>query len=324
LESWCSVNRPDLLLYTRTREMPLIATNVWRRIERLGVTTAAIHLDLYVGLERERTIARDPFWAMQHTFTADGDPNSAAVFKKRHINHHWSSPACVSSECVVGKKRREYTYDVVFVGSAGYHPEWPWRTQLTDYLRARYGDKFRHFGNNALEGQTRGLDLNDLYASAKVVVGDSLQLPGHTNYWSDRYFETVGRGGFLIGPKVPGIEKFLTDQEHFVGYNHPRNPHDGLDVADALEGVGQLVDYWLAHPKERKAIQRAGQDHVREHHPRRRSRSWSWGRATTRRPASPTSTRTRTRSPTSSARPGRCSSPPTRSARSRPSTSSNT
>lgn len=266
LERWCVTNKPDLLLYTRTREMPPIATTVWRRIERHGTITASYHLDLYIGLDRARTIARDPFWATQHVFTADGDPKSAEEFRRRRIRHHWSSPAIVSDECVVGKKRREYAYDVVFVGSAGYHQEWPWRGQLTKYLKDRYGEKFRHFGNNALEGQTRGMDLNDLYASAKVVVGDSLHLPGHINYWSDRYFETIGRGGFLIGPNIPGLENFLTDQEHFVAYNHPHNIHDPLDVADALEGVGQLVDYWLAHPKERKAIQKAGQEHVRQHH----------------------------------------------------------
>jgi SAM-dependent methyltransferase len=263
LENWCVINRPDLLLYTRTREMPPIATSVWRRVERLGVVTASIHLDLYVGLERLKTIGRDPFWTTQHVFTADGDPATEVEFKRRRIRHHWSSPAIVSDEAILGKKRKKYDYDVVFVGSAGYHPEWPWRGQLTTFLKDRYGDRFRHFGNSALEGQTRGMDLNDLYASAKVVVGDSLQLPGHSNYWSDRYFETIGRGGFLVGPQVPGLDAFLTPYLHYMPYQHP---NENLSTEEALAKLGSTIDGCLTDPSLRKMIRTEGQKHVREHH----------------------------------------------------------
>lgn len=265
-EQWCAANRPDIAMWTRTRGLPNQASSMWRRLEQIGIDTCSYHLDLYLGLDRERGIERDPFWATHHVFTPDGNKASAAHFKRRHIRHHWMPPAVVSDECVPGTKRDKYAYDVVFVGSEGYHREWPWRGQLVAFLRERYGDKFRHFGNSAPEGQTRGQDLNDLYASAKIVVGDSLNLPGNTHYWTDRYFETVGRGGFLIAPRIEAMNDFLRTHEHYVSYNHPTDRHDPAAVSEALESLGHQIDYWLTQPKERKAIAKAGQEHVRQNH----------------------------------------------------------
>ena len=253
IETWCQREWPDLLMFTRTWGLPT-ATDLWRRLEGIGIVTCSYHLDLYVGLQREAGIETDPFWTTQHVFTPDGDLNSAEFFKSKGINHHWSSPAVVSSECGPGVFDPRFDFDVVFVGSENYHPEWPWRPQLLRFLRARYGDRFRRFSGDQPEGPIRGQDLNNLYATARVVVGDSLCLPGHQNYWSDRFFETVGRGGFLVGPLVPGIKQFLTG-DHMALYN----PGD-------LGHVGALVDYYLAHPDEAKAIARQGQAHVKANH----------------------------------------------------------
>jgi hypothetical protein len=266
VEAWCTEHRPDVLLFTRTHGLPPEAIAMWRRLEALGIRTASYHLDLYVGLDRERGILDDPFWRTQYVFTPDGDPASEEFFQRAGINHHWISPGVVSDECTRGMFRDEYNYDVVFVGSYGYHPEWPWRTQLIDYLANRYGKRFKRFGGDVAPGPVRGQDLNDLYATARVVVGDSLHLPGHTRYWTDRYFETIGRGGFLIAPIIEGLDAFLVDQEHYVGYNHPLVPNDPLSVSDALYGVGDLVDYWLEHPAGREQIATTGQAHVAARH----------------------------------------------------------
>lgn len=263
VEHWCRTHEPDLLMFTRTWGLPKHTTELWRRLEARGIVTCSYHLDLYRGLQREAGIDDDPFWTTQHVFTPDGDPTSAEFFASKGINHHWSPPAVVSDECVPGMWQDKYNYDVVFVGSEGYHPEWPWRGQLISFLRERYGDRFRRFGGDCPEGPTRGKDLNDLYATAKVVVGDSLALPGHQNYFSDRYFETVGRGGFLVAPYVEGIGDFLQDGNHYVAYHHPR---DG-DVQAALEEVAVQVDYRLdGHPESRQRIATTGQAHVARHH----------------------------------------------------------
>jgi hypothetical protein len=141
---------------------------------------------------------------------------------------------------------------VAFVGSgAGYHDEWPHRQELLAFLRDTYGDRFAKFGGP--EGPTiRGRDLNDLYASAKVVVGDTLALKGRrTAYWSDRVYETIGRGGFLIMPRISKLVEEIPDLPTF-------------EFGDFGE-LAIHVDYWLAHPEKREALRAKLQAHVREH-----------------------------------------------------------
>jgi len=258
--------RPDLVLFTRTWGLPGEVTRMWREFEELGAVTASYHLDLYVGLQREAGIEDDPFWTTGFVFTPDGDPRSAEFFASKGINHHWLSPAVVSDECFIGDFDSRFDYDVVFVGSEGYHPEWPWRGQLIHHLRERYGPRFRRFGGDTPEGPIRGKALNDLYATARVVVGDSLCLPGHTHYWSDRYFETLGRGGFLIAPEIIGLDQFLTPNAHYVPYRHPQSALAALTDGEALHVVDWLVRWALREDQARRAIQIAGHEHVRANH----------------------------------------------------------
>lgn len=252
-------------MFTRTWGLPDEATGLWRRLEAMGIKTFSYHLDLYVGLKREESVLNDPFWTTQYVFTPDGDPVSEQFFRDHGINHHWLSPAVVSDECVAGDFDRRFDYDVVFVGSYGYHPEWPWRRQLIDYLADRYGDRFKRFGGDVDGGPVRGQALNNLYATARVVVGDSLHLPGHTNYWTDRYFETIGRGGFLIAPKIEGLDDFLTPGVHYMPYEHP-NPEIRWTTDLALDYIGRKVDYALENYAQAEAIKMAGLAHVRNHH----------------------------------------------------------
>lgn len=199
----------DLLLYTRTWGLPdhAAAIAMFRRLEATGVTTASFHLDLYLGLNREATLNGDPFWSTQYVFTPDGDPASAERFEALGIRHVWSPPAVHRAECVMGTPRPEFDHDAVFVGSYPYpHPEWRYRDELVEAVSARYPN----FGRYGANGTTvRNEPLNDLYASARAVVGDSL-CPGFTkpNYWSDRITETLGRGGRLIWPDIPGCLEF--------------------------------------------------------------------------------------------------------------------
>lgn len=243
----------DLVMWTRTWGLPLEATGLWRRLEARGIATASYHLDLYVGLARQRKVDRDPFWTTGVVFTPDGDPASADWFARHGINHVYIPPAVVSDECEPGTYRESLDHDVVFVGSKHYHPEWTHRPALLDWLASTYGDRFKRYGGDVQV--MRGQDLNDLYASAKVVVGDSLCLPGHVNYWSDRYYETVGRGGFLIAPAVPGIEEHFTDDEHLALY----------DFWD-FDELGRTIQHYLDDPITRKRIQHRGQAHVRDNH----------------------------------------------------------
>lgn len=259
--------RPDLLLWTRTWGLhPTATENLWRWAESRGVVTASYHLDLYLGLQREADMMSDPFWTTGHVFTPDGNKRSEDEFWNRGINHHFMPPAIVSDECVPGEFREEYAHDVVFVGSRGYHKEWPWRPELIDGLKAHYGDRFAHYGGEGLptvrsgfhNGELEeGLWLNDLYRSAKVVVGDTLNLPGNQKYISDRYFEVMGRGGLLVAPYVPVLDDLgFHDGKHLVMYGERD-----------LDAVIRLVDMMLDTDNVyRTQIRANGQYFVRDNH----------------------------------------------------------
>lgn len=246
----------DLLFYTRTwgHREPEKFLQMLADLKRAGIASASYHLDLYVGLQREDSIVGDPFWSTEYVFTPDGSQEAADFFAARGINHHYIKPGVFKGECVPGTFRPEFDNDIVFVGSHGaYHTEWPYRDQLVGWLYSTYGEpQFKRYGAGATV--VRGEPLNDLYASAKVVVGDSLCLNfTRDHYWSDRVYETVGRGGFLIHPFIEGLEEEFTAGKHMEFYEF--NDWDGLKG---------LVDFYVAHPELAREIANAGQAHVRE------------------------------------------------------------
>lgn len=246
------VGHHDLVLYTRTTNLPLDeATRVWRAHEQQGTVTAAVHLDLFYGLHRSHEIERSPMFTMQFVFTADGDHQ--AEFDRDGVNHYWLPAGVVEDECKLGTPRDKFPHEIIFVGGGhGYHDEWSHRQELLRFLHERYGDRFKKWGGPE-ERTIRGQALNDLYASAKVVVGDSLALYGpSTRYTSDRLFETLGRGGFLIFPRLDGATRLV-----------PNLPTYELGQFTEL---GDQIDYWLDHDHARLALRDQLHAHVKSHH----------------------------------------------------------
>ena len=246
----------QVLIYQRTWGLdPDVAIPLWRKLEDRGCQTVSYHLDLYYGLDREKTIDGDPFWSTGVVFTADGDPWVTEQFKAKGIDHRWLPAAIVSDEAFWSPTVRSSGADVIFVGSAPslYHPEWPWRAELLGALDQRYGRRFRRYpiDNRRVHGRA----LSQLYTGTPVVVGDSLCPPGHVNYWSDRFYETVGRGGYLVGPNVPGIEQHFTSGEHL----------DLYDIGD-VDHVFELVDQALADRDATQRIAQQGAAHVGANH----------------------------------------------------------
>lgn len=255
----------DLLLYTRTEGLTPSTRSAWlAMLAALPIPSASYHLDLYAGLRREAGLRDDPFWRTKYVFSADG--GSEGFFKAHGINHFWLPAAVHWPECYMAKSSPEMATDVLFVGSgghrAGYHPEWPWRDQMVRFLADAYGPRFSKHGHPPMgpvgTGHVRGHKLNVAYASAKVVVGDSLCLGPetakgpiftHARYWSDRVYETIGRGGFLLMPSIPGL--------------HPEIPtFRGGDLGD----LKAKVDYWLSHDEERERLRRSLATWVRNEH----------------------------------------------------------
>lgn len=175
-----------------------------------SIPTATLHLDTFWSTARNgRKWWREAMFHTAYLFTADGDyQDEWKAFGKNHI---WLPPAVRHDAAHFGKFREEYACDVAFVGSNGhgYHEDvWSYRRELVDNLRAmceRNGWSFKNPGGD-LPRISRGEDMNDFYASAKVTVGDSLCLKKEaSHYWSDRVPEAIGRGGFLIMPQIDDL-----------------------------------------------------------------------------------------------------------------------
>lgn len=246
----------DILHYVHTHGWEVSGhrnmDEVLRSLKRQGIPTISTHLDYWRGLKRETDVANHPFWRTEYVFTADGGSND--WYRAKGINHFYLKAGVVERDAYIGDYKAEFAYDVIFVGSRNYHPEWPYRPQLIQWLESTYGSRFAHFGGDG-KGTVRGKALNDLYASAKVVVGDTLCLGfDHPEYWSDRLYETTGRGGFIIHPYIEGIRNDFTESE-LVTYKYRD-----------FDGLKKLIDHYLIHDVERETIQRAGHDRTKRDH----------------------------------------------------------
>lgn len=233
---------------------PLTMKTVLKTLKKAGVPTVTYHLDLWFGLRRQADLDRDSVYKdIEHFFTVD--KKMADWFNDNtEVKGHYIQAGVFDQETGVAL-RDHWINDVIFVGSKGYHPEWPYRPQLINWLISTYGDKFKHFGGDG-RGVVRGLPLNSLYANTKVVVGDSLCINyTYPYYWSDRVYETLGRGGFIIHPYIEGMDEHFEDRKHLVFYE--------FGNFDQLKG---LIDYYIEHEDEREAIRLAGHEHVKNNH----------------------------------------------------------
>lgn len=229
-------------------------SEVLRKLCNAGVETVAYHLDLYMGLQRWREYEDHDYFKVKHFFTVDKLMADWLNENTDTIGHYL--PAGVyEPECYMAEPVKEFDFDVVFVGSKKYHREWQYRPHLISWLQKTYGDRFGHFGNDG-RGVVRGDSLNKLYASAKVVVGDTLCLDfTYPHYWSDRIYETTGRGGMIVHPYIEGIESEFEADKEVVFYKY----------GDMVELRNKINDL-LKNDKKRKQIQQAGHERTKREH----------------------------------------------------------
>jgi hypothetical protein len=224
-----------------------------------GIPTVSYHLDRYWDLYRETQIygpGKEPFFCTDLMCSADGGNDGR--WADAGVNHAWFPPGVSEAECALGTYRPQLASDVAFVGSweGAYHRESNHRAELVGWLRSTYGDRCAFWPKRG-EHAVRGDALRDLYASVKVLVGDSCfaGTPHTDRYWSDRIPETVGRGGFLIHPETPGLDDHFTAGEHLVTW--PAGDWDALQ---------DRIDSALADDGLRQRISTAGREHVLAHH----------------------------------------------------------
>lgn len=245
LVEYISKFNPDFVLVAKNR----LYTNGALLIERMkwrGIPTVSWLFDLYVNLPAEMGITRttnDSPFQCDYIFTSDGGLHNHLkrdnVLTLRQGIH--------GPEAVLGTPY-PVKHDVVFIGSDTYMS----RHKLINDLRTTYGERFCHYGIGGNGPETRGMDLNNLLASVKIVVGDSVP---SDNYWSNRIYEILGRGGFLLHPKVNGLEKDFQYFKHFVPFEHGNFPQ-----------IKQIIDYYLEHDEEREKIRLLGHKFVKENY----------------------------------------------------------
>jgi len=163
---------------------------------------------------------------IEHGFLVDD------TWRRRHKFKNFYSLKEGIGTIYQGKIRKEFEYDVAFVGNAyGY------REDFIKFLSNEYGNKFRAFNNVFRQ------DLADLSVSAKVMVAPDY--PSNEFYWSSRFYLTLGLGGFLVHPDLYGLKEEFEEGRHFAGYKGPKE-------------LTATISYYLQNEKARKAIQAEG------------------------------------------------------------------
>jgi hypothetical protein len=246
----------DMLYWTHTHGFKFgNEIDLLHQLRKRNIPSVGFHLDLWLGLQRERDLKNDPYWHIEHFFTVDklmADYLNMETTTKGHF-----LPAGVpESECFLGTPNlKKYPHEIIFTGSKNYHPEHKYRGQLIDWLHRTYGDRFAHYGGGGKE-TIRGKELNNLYASAKIVIGDTLcKNFTYPYYVSDRFFEVPGRGGFMIFPYITGTEEWLEPNEELVFYEYG-------DFSD----LSKKIDHYLSDHKNREEIRLKGYERCKAEH----------------------------------------------------------
>lgn len=240
------------VVWTRTKsELDKIPRDVQQtfvdRAHEFDVPVCGYHLDIWFDLKREREISQVPYFTLVD-FMCTADGGHEEQFKAAGVNHVWFPPGVSEFECGRGTFRQEFAADVAFVGcwDGTYHKEWTHRFDLVKHLQRRGDVRFwPEPGKHAV----RGPDLRDLYASVKVLVGDSCLVGPNGHYWSDRVPETLGRGGVLLHPHVEGMQDYYWDGVHLETW----------PLGDWAE-LDHKIDKLLGEPSRRESIADAAVD----------------------------------------------------------------
>ena len=242
-----------VVVHTHGWVTPVLSLADVLRLLKGKVTTLTYHLDLWFGIERQKDLETDDFYKLIDHFFCTDKLMADWFNKNTKVKGHFLPAGVYEDEAYLLDLPK--TNDIIFVGSKGYHSEWKWRPQLIDWLYQTYGDRFKHYGNDGL-GVVRGDDLNKLYASTKIAVGDTLCLNfNYPYYLSDRVFETTGRGGFLLMPYIKGIEDLFEVGKEIITFKFG-------DFKD----LKKKIDYYLEHDEDREKIRIAGFERTKKDH----------------------------------------------------------
>ena len=223
-------DKPDFVLFSKPQ--PTRAQDLLEQCRRLGIITVTWVWDLYWGFRGKRPYQ----FHSDILLTTDGGHQQD--FDAHGYNHSVLRQGIHQPDHVF--YNRNPAYDVAFIGGSGrfYHTE---RGRLVSWLSSTYGRRFKQYTD------VRRLALNRELARVKVVVGDSYPSP---NYWSNRIYEVIGRGGFFLHPDTQGLDSEFTEGKHYIKYQRGNFVH-----------LKQLIDHWVGDNKQRETICREGFDY---------------------------------------------------------------
>lgn len=249
----------DMLYFTHTHSYRLDTNErmvyMFTELKRLNIPTVGYHLDLFMGIERQKDLQTDPYWQIEHFFTVDKSMSEFLNANTQIKGYYLPAGVYEDETYMTEPDLNKFPHEIVFTGSFGYHSEYPYRQKLINWLKETYGNKFAHYGGGG-HPTKRGHELNVLYASAKIVIGDTLCKDfNYSNYFSDRAFEVPGRGGFMIFPYIKGIEEMYDLGKDIATYTY-----------NDFEGLRKAIDYYLENNELRESMRLSGHNKVKSTH----------------------------------------------------------
>jgi hypothetical protein len=238
--------KPDYVMFAKANTQES-GRKLIETLKFKGYKTISWTFDLYLGYPSRQDLSRFNFFDCDFVFLTDG--GHIKDYRDRRINAFLLRQGIPAEYNYLSMKDDKYDYDVVFVGCANKF--WPSRQRMLNALQNIYGNRFHWYG--ILDtNEIRGHELNKLYSTAKIVIGDSVYAE---NYWSNRIYEVIGRGGFVIQAVIPGLNnEFVPDKEYV--------PYDFGNYAE----LKKKIDYYLSNNDEREKIRLAGFDRVKNNY----------------------------------------------------------
>tara|TARA_R110002020_G_scaffold211550_6_gene417763 strand:- start:191 stop:1114 length:924 start_codon:yes stop_codon:yes gene_type:complete len=240
--------QPDYVFFTKLR-VPYDHILI-NELKKRNVKTVCWMPDLYIGLEREKDVATlIPMFQADYVFSPDG--GNQTIFDDYGVNHFIMHQGIHEGSCeLIEIPEEQKKIDLLFVGSL--HPvHGSSREKLLGFLSKTYKKSFFWAGQNNTY-DFRDTKLTKLISHTKIVIGTSVNSP---YYWSNRLYETLGRGGFLIHQYTKGIDEEYKENDHFVTFKEG----NFLDLKEK-------IDYWLKKGKERDIIRKNAYDYTKENH----------------------------------------------------------